>query len=200
MPRCTIRRTPANGMAAVLWITRLSLIRKDGRWNIERGKYIFRFYTCQSNVLCALTCLLMCVFTLAGEVPEWVWLLKYIGTAAVTVTMMTVLLFLGPMVGSVTKLLTKSDFFLHLLNPLAALVSLCVFERRPLSFPAALLGMIPVALYAPLYAYKVLHAPEEKRWDDFYRFNMKGKLPLAYLLMAAGTFLICMALMWILNL
>ena len=36
---------------------------------------------------------------MTGEVPEWVWLLKYAGTAAVTVTMLTVFLFLAPSVG-----------------------------------------------------------------------------------------------------
>ena len=36
---------------------------------------------------------------MAGEHPEWVRLLKYAGTAAVTVTMLTVFLFLAPVVG-----------------------------------------------------------------------------------------------------
>ena len=57
--------------------------RKDGAWDIARGKNAFRFFTVQSNVLCAAAALLLCV------VPSqrWSWLLKYIGTAAVTVTL-----------------------------------------------------------------------------------------------------------------
>ena len=68
----------------------LSFPRKDGEWRPERWKAAFRFFTVQSNVLCAAACLLTAAFAMTGEVPEWVWLLKYAGTAAVTVTMLTV--------------------------------------------------------------------------------------------------------------
>ena len=108
----------------------LSFPRKDGEWRPERWKAAFRFFTVQSNVLCAAACLLTAAFAMTGEVPEWVWLLKYAGTAAVTVTMLTVFLFLAPSVGKdwVKVLLTgtPSDLFMHLLTPAAALVSFCV--------------------------------------------------------------------------
>jgi hypothetical protein len=74
-----------------------------------------------------------------------------------------------------------------------------VFEKRGLSFGAALLGMLPVALYAALYKYKVLHAPADRRWEDFYGFNKGGKWPLALGFMLLGSFLVCMALMLLQN-
>ena len=130
--------------------------RKDGQRAPEQLRFVFRFYTTQSNVLCAVSALLMAVFALAGNVPEWVWLLKYIGTAAVTVTMLTVFFFLAPSIASIGKnwveiLLTGSDIFMHLLTPLMALVSFCVFERRGMTFPQCLLGVLLVVLYGPLY-------------------------------------------------
>ena len=73
--------------------------RKDGKWCPERGKFSFRFFTCQSNVLCAAASLLCAVTLLCGDMPGWVWTLKYMGTAAVTVTMLTVFLFLWPSFG-----------------------------------------------------------------------------------------------------
>ena len=175
--------------------------RKDGQWAPEQARVAFRFYTCQSNVLCAVTALLVAVFHLAGSLPQWVWLLKYIGTAAVTVTMLTVLFFLAPSFGkgALKVLLSGTDLFMHLITPLLALVSFCVFERRGMTFCQSLWGMLPVVLYGPVYLYKILFALPEKRWDDFYGFNKQGKWPVAFAGMVIGTFLICMGIMALQN-
>ena len=177
--------------------------RKDGQWMPERWRIAFRFFTCQSNVFCALACLLTAVFAAAGKVPEGIWLLKYAGTAAVTVTMTTVFLFLAPIVGQgwVKRLLTGavSDLFMHLLTPAAALVSFLLLEKRGMTFAQALTGMIPVILYGVLYIYKTQYAPAAKRWEDFYAFNRNGKLAASCTGMVIGTFLICMALMALQN-
>ncbi|MBR6165170.1 MAG: hypothetical protein IKQ45_04465 [Clostridia bacterium] len=171
--------------------------RRDRRWDIQRGKYALRFFTSQSNILCAAAALLMCFF----PQNRFVWLLKYTGTAAVTVTMLTVFLFLAPSIGKggLRQLLKGSDLFLHLIAPLLALVSFCVFEKRGMSFALSLAGMLPVVLYGPWYLYKILYAPEEKRWDDFYGFNKGGRWPVTFAMMTVGTFLICMGLLALQN-
>ena len=177
--------------------------RKDGKWIPERGRLAFRYFTCLSNVLCAVSALLAAVSGLSGPVPQWIWILKYTGTAAVAVTMATVFLFLAPSVGKGwydVLLKRPSDLFMHLLTPVMALVSFCVLEKRGLTFPRSLFGLLPVALYGPLYLYKTVYAPEEKRWKDFYGFNRNGKWPLSFAGMLLGTFLICMGLMALQNL
>ena len=176
--------------------------RKDGRWVPENTRKAFRFFTVQSNVLCALACLLYAAASPAGPVPDWLWVLKLIGTAAVTVTMLTVFLFLAPSIGKdwVKVLLKGNDFFMHLLTPLLALLTFCVFEKRGLSFQRSLWGMLPVTLYGPLYLYKILYAPEGKRWEDFYGFNKGGHWPVSFTAMLLGTFLICLGLMALQNL
>ena len=180
----------------------VSFFRKDGQWVPERGKFALRFFTTLSNILCAAACLLTALAMNAGGVPEWIWTLKYIGTAAVTVTMLTVLLFLAPSFGkgALKVLLSGTDLFMHLITPLLALVSFCVFERQGMTFLQSLWGMLPVLLYGPLYLYKILFAPPEKRWDDFYGFNKQGKWPVAFAAMVAGTFAICMGIMALQNL
>ena len=179
----------------------VSFFRKDGQWMPERGKFALRFFTTLSNILCAVACLLMSVTMNAGKVPEWIWMLKYIGTAAVTVTMLTVLFFLAPSFGkgALKVLLSGTDLFMHLVTPLMALVSFCVFERRGMTFCQSLWGMLPVLLYGPVYLYKILFALPEKRWDDFYGFNKQGKWPIAFAGMVLGTFLICMGIMALQN-
>ena len=69
-----------------------------------------------------------------------------------------------------------------------------------MTFRQALAGLLPVALYGPLYLYKILFAPPEKRWEDFYGFNKTGKWPVSFAAMLAGTFLICMGIMALQNL
>ena len=188
-------------IALLTLIIVVSFFRKDGQWVPERGKFALRFFTTLSNILCAVACLLMSVMMNAGKVPEWIWMLKYIGTAAVTVTMLTVLFFLAPSFGkgALKVLLSGTDLFMHLVTPLMALVSFCVFERRGMTFCQSLWGMLPVLLYGPVYLYKILFALPEKRWDDFYGFNKQGKWPIAFAMMVLGTFLICMGIMALQN-
>ena len=188
-------------IALITLIIVVSFFRKEGQWVPERGKLVFRFFTTLSNVLCATACLLTALAINAGGIPEWIWMLKYIGTAAVTVTMLTVLFFLAPTFGkgALKVLLSGTDLFMHLITPLMALVSFCVFERRGMTFCQSLWGMLPVLLYGPVYLYKILFALPEKRWDDFYGFNKQGKWPIAFALMVLGTFLICMGIMALQN-
>ena len=170
------------------------LFRRDGKWDLDRARNAFRFFTVQSNTLCAISALFLLLYPDAA----WTYYLKYIGTCAVTVTMMTVLLFLGPVFGY-QYMFKGSDLFMHLLTPLLAIVSLCVFESKGMSPVAACLGLLPVALYAPLYLYKILLAPKEKRWDDFYGFNRNGKWYASYLFMHLGAAVICTVMYLLLN-
>ena len=89
-------------------ILTLRFFHRDGVWRISSGASAFHYFTVQSNVFCAAAALLMCF---APSQP-WVWTLKYIGTVAVTVTMLTVFLFLGPNLGY-KKLLTGTDLFIQ---------------------------------------------------------------------------------------
>lgn len=177
-------------------VASLRFFKRDGTWALGHARAAFRFFTVQSNVFCALAALLMCV---AGS-QRWAWLLKYIGTAAVTVTMMTVLLFLGPSLGGYKDLLKGFNLFMHLLTPLMAIFSFCFLEKRGLAFSTSLLGMLPVVLYGSWYLYKTIYAPEGKRWEDFYGYNKGGKWPLSLACMLIGTFLICMLLRLMQNL
>ncbi len=170
--------------------------RKDGKWDSAKTRAAFRFFTVQSNVLCAFSALLMCL----APSSRVAWTLKYVGTAAVTVTLVTVFLFLAPSLGSLRPLLKGNSLFMHLLTPLAAIVSFCCFEKRGLSFASSLWGMLPVVLYGLLYLYKVVFVPADRRWEDFYGFNKGGKWPLTFITMAAGAFTVCMGLTALQNL
>ena len=186
----------------VMSIVTVSFFEKDGKWSLANGRRPLKYFTFLSNVLCAVGALLIIFFPTVYPI----WILKYMGTAAVTVTMVTVLVFLGPALGF-KRVLTGRDFWLHLVNPILAIVSFTVCERTTLTawnkimphnvfgVPAALWGMLPVVLYGLLYGYKVMLAPEGKRWDDLYGFNKGGKWYISVVLMLLGTAVIC-AVYW----
>ena len=146
-------------------------------------KQLFCYFTVLSNVFCAITSAIVLFAWIGGSLPLWVVLLKFVGTAAVTVTLLTVFLFLGPFSGEWKLLLSGPDLFLHLFNPLIAIVSLCFFEHTDFAFGYVLLGLIPVILYGVWYYYRVVVLPENRRMDDFYGFNKGGKWPLSCVFM-----------------
>ena len=160
-------------------------------------KIVLRYYTVLSNLLCAAACLAVVIARLCGTVPPAVLILKYVGTAAVTVTLLTVMLFLGPFVYDFKLLLTGPDLWLHLVCPVLAIVSLLLWDKPDASFWIVLLGALPVPLYGAFYLYRVVYAPPEKRWDDFYGFNRGGKWPLSLVLMVLGALAISVVL-WVL--
>ena len=165
-----------------------------------RGKapmrVMLRFFTTLSNLLCALTALLVVIFRVCGGAPNWVLVLKYIGTAAVTVTLLTVLLFLGPTKGF-KRMFSGPDFWLHLPAPVLAIVSLLLCDKPALPFAGTLLGVLPVLLYSIVYIFRVLFAPEERRWPDFYGFNRDGKWPVSLGAMLVGSYA-ASVLLWLL--
>ena len=160
----------------------------------EQKRIVFRFFTALSNLFCAAASLVMVICILAGNVPRGIILWKYVGTCAVTVTFLTVMLFLGPVSKDYKGLLSGHDFFLHLVCPLLAIISYCFFEKTAVGFYTVIYGVIPVVLYAALYLYKVVLAPAEKRWDDFYGFNRNGKWQISVIAMICGAFVISVIL------
>lgn len=147
------------------------------RMDIKKAgvNYVMRFFTIQSNLLCALSALLVLVLRLCGTVPNAALVFKHVGTAAVAVTMTVVVFYLGPISKNYFSLFKGTNFFLHFFIPVLAIVSLLLWDKPEGGFWIVLLGTLPIPLYAPLYTYKVLYAPESRRWDDFYRLSAGGK-------------------------
>ena len=158
-------------------------------------KILFRYFTVLSNLFCAAAAAITAIAGAFGTLPLWVVLLKYTGTAAVTVTLLTVLLFLAPSSGEWKKLLSGPDLIWHLICPLLAIVSFCAFEHKTrFGFGWTLLGVLPVLLYGIFYFSRVVLAREENRMEDFYGFNKGGKWYLSVPLMLLGAFAISVVL------
>ena len=165
-------------------ISFLFCFRKDGRWDLRAGKKSLRFFTILSNLFCAVSALLWVLSS-----SYWAWLLKYVGTVAVTVTLLTVIFFLGPNMGY-KPLFSGKELYLHLCGPLLAIVSFCFMECQfALSFSLSLLGILPVIIYGFVYLVEVVIL---KNWEDFYGYNKDGKWKISMAAMFAGGFAVCM--------
>ena len=156
-------------------------------------RVILRFFTALSNLLCAVAALAVAVCRLGGDLPYWAGVLKYVGTAAVSVTMMTVLCFLGPIYGY-KLMFSGPDLWLHLVSPALAIASLLLWDKPAMPFGTVFLAAACVPVYGAVYIYRILLAPEARRWQDFYSFNRGGKWWLSCIAMTLGGFIVSLAL------
>lgn len=166
----------------------------SGNMRVNRG-VIFRYFTVDSNILCALSCIPPLFFR---DKPgsKSIMLFRYAGTTSVTVTMMTVLLFLGPVYGY-ASMFSNWNLWLHLLGPVLAIVSFIwlEWEEASLEKKHILLAILPVILYGIVYYIMVvLIGSENGGWPDFYMFNAGGRWYLSFGAMLVGTALIALIL------
>ena len=169
----------------------------SGNMQVSRS-VIFRYFTVDSNILCAISCGFSVWFMIQalrrekGGIPKAVMLFRFAGTSAVTVTMMTVLLFLGILYGY-PAMFAGWNLWLHLLGPLLAILSFVWLERDG-SAPEKrdlFLAALPVIVYGGVYlAMVILIGRDRGGWPDFYGFNLGGRWYLSYLGMITGTLLI----------
>ncbi len=178
---------------AIVFITVLAmvvLIRRTPRENLPSS---FRYFTVLSNLFCAFTALVLLLCELFSAMPLWATALKYMGTVSVTVTLLTVFLFLLPVSKSLEGLLSNGpEIIMHLVTPLLALISFLGFEGRGLSAWVIPLGILPVLLYGWLYLNRVVMTGA---WPDIYGFNKDGKWKLSFSFMMAGTAAVAL-LLW----
>ena len=101
-----------------------ALIVKAG---LREPKYLFIFYTQLSNMMAALSALLLVIF---GQ-PAWVTGLRYLATCMLVMTAVVTACVLVPLGGDPRKLLfTGHGLYVHLLCPLLCAVSYIVFEEH----------------------------------------------------------------------
>ena len=180
---------------AIVFFTVLAFRALVQRTPKEKLPESFRYFTVLSNLFCAFTALLMLLCELFGTMPAGAATLKYMGTAAVTVTLVTVFVYLLPATGNLKGLLDSwPELIMHLITPLLAILSFLFFENEGLSAWIIPLGVLPVLLYGWLYLDRVVVA---RAWPDLYGFNKTGQWKRSFAFMVVGAILIAV-LLWLL--
>ena len=176
-------------------MSRFFTVGGDGNMAVMNTR-CFQYFTVDSNLLAALASLLLLIGQLrslgSGKQPSrWLLVFKHVGAAAVGVTFFTVFCFLGFLYGY-RSMIEGANLFMHLLTPLLAMLGFCFLEREPLiRFRCVFLGLLPTILYGIVYITMVF---VEKRWPDFYGFNIGGRWIFSCFLMVCATLLISAAL------
>ena len=159
---------------------------KVGTGNMQVvGSTCFRFFTIDSNILCAITCAIMLVFNIRRlkdnnlVTPQWAVIAKLLGMNSVMVTFIVVVIGLTPMNMIMNgkplfDLFTENSFFLHFLCPVMAFISVVIFEKYDdFDKKYMWLELVAVIVYGIVYFTMVLIL---KEWEDFYGFAAGGKI------------------------
>ena len=159
------------------WIAILAAVTDMGSPLMAGGLYSLKFFTTHSNLLNGADCAAMRNVLMLGKKPSQgaqTW--KLAGTAAVGLTFLTVMVFLGPVFGYGGMFL-GTNFWYHLALPVISILSFVTLERDArLPFRTTFLAVVPMLLYSVGYLGNVLiQGPGE--WPDkhdFYGFLLWG--------------------------
>ncbi|MBR6090525.1 MAG: hypothetical protein IKP86_11365 [Anaerolineaceae bacterium] len=120
-----------------------------------------KYFTVDSNILMGIAAFWAAIDqgkVLKGkkaEVPALTYILKLAGTVSVTLTMLVTIFFLGPTMGRTYgffSLFEKSNFFLHLFNPVLSLIVFLCFEKSSkIEFKHTFTAVIPLMIYGVYY-------------------------------------------------
>lgn len=153
---------------------------KNGGALSTDGITSLKFFTVLSNLLNGLISLIYAVWMLKNKENTIVKkTVKLVGTAAVSLTFLTVCFFLGPVFGY-GMMFSGANFWLHLICPVASILSFIIFERgTEIPFKNTFFSVIPTALYAVGYLSNVFinGVGDVNNWNernDFYGFFLFG--------------------------
>lgn len=174
----------------------------EGSALMTAGLSNLRFFTVLSNILEGVACLALLIAAAAGRaIPLWAAELKLAAAASVALTFITVMVFLGPMLGY-KYLFTGSNLWFHGIIPIAAMVEFAFidcYEGFPaVPFKATFTAVIPMLLYGVWYLINVIRGgmADGRFVNDWYGFAMWG-IPaslLVYVVIAAVTWLFALLL------
>ena len=161
------------------------------------GLRSLKYFTVLSNLLQAVASLAyvgavgLALSGRRNRVSRSILRLKYAATVSVSLTFLTVMLFLGPVFGY-RGMFSGPSFWFHLVVPLAAALDFCALDREGgVTMRDSLITLLPMALYGVFYALNILvnglGTPGHS--NDWYGFALGGlkTIPLVFLVIALAT-------------
>ena len=185
-------------MAPRTWL-RMVFVFEDSRLT-STGLGSLKYFTILSNLLMGLASLIYVIGILtrrgARRKTGWAEVLKCVATASVTLTLVTVLVFLGPLYGY-RAMFSGVNFWLHAVIPLLAIIDLMFLDtevRYELS--ATFASIVPMILYGIFYLGNILinGRGEWPNTNDWYGFGQWG-IPVMLVI-----FVIISVLTWLMSL
>ncbi|MBQ1391672.1 MAG: hypothetical protein IIY82_07970 [Firmicutes bacterium] len=156
---------------------------------------LFRYFTTLANMITALAASFLIPFAINGirkkrfVTPKWLSMLHYTGTVSTTLILVFALVFILPFDPEFA--IGGSNFFLHIVCPIAVLISYELVESKHVySRKDLLVCLLPIFCYSLVYLVMVVLIGEERGgWEDLYMLNTfvpaYVSLPLVWLLALA---------------
>ena len=174
----------------------------DGNMQV-RGLSSLKFFTNLSNWFMAITALVSVFFNIrniakgSNVLPRTFYLFKFAAAVSVSVTFLTCVFFLAPINvftlapygipawKAYLYMFAGNTFYLHFLTPvLSIIVTFCLEKTDSFEKNKVWMGVVPVFLYAILYAVMVaVIGADNGGWRDFYHFTFGGR---NYLIFISG--------------
>ena len=143
----------------------------------------------------------MILKTKRGNISTKLYLLKFIATSGVGMTLTVVFVYLGPIAdGGYSAMLQNCNLFFHLIIPVLSMITFMFLEKTDkLKFKFTFYGMIPVIIYSILYLINFLIHIENGQVSpvyDWYYFVQFGLwtivivIPIVYAISYLVSFLI----------
>lgn len=121
----------------------------------SKGFVNLKYYTTLSNIFAAVVAGVWIVDCIKKKDSPALSLWKLMSASAVGVTFIVVLGFLGPLYGFGT-MYVGSNFFLHLVVPVMAMMEFVIFNERKLSIKQNLFTIFPPLVYGTVYVINTL--------------------------------------------
>ena len=157
---------------------------KDTSVLSDSGLSFLKYYTVDSNIFIGIAALLLIIYELLflnkkiKEIPKYVYIIKYTGTVAVTLTFLVTLLYLAPSLGNKCWFLYQnSNLFFHLIVPILSFISFCFFEKIDLNIRKSFYGLSTMLVYGIIYTINVFIHQENGKIGmeyDWYGFVQHG--------------------------
>ena len=141
-----------------------------------------RYFTVESNILIGFISIICIVYDLLRLLkkiekrPKWLDITEFVGASCLALTMVTILLILGPGVAikdgnidSFFNLYRNHNLLFHLLTPVASIAVFLLNADKKLDYKLILIALIPAIAYEIFYASTAIS-----------HMDANGKVPFAY--------------------
>ena len=165
---------------------------------------MLKFYTVDSNLLMGIVSIILIIYEIRflegkiKEIPNYVYIIKMIGTAGILLTFVTTLFFLSPMYG-LYAMYNNANLIFHLIVPVLAFISYIVFEKYNNKYKYAFFGILPMFIYSIYYTSMILIHLNDGGLTykyDFYNF-LQGNINNIYIvvpIMYIGAYILSLLL------
>lgn len=149
---------------------------------------MLKFYTVDSNILIGISSLIFIIYEFKllkqkiKEIPNKIYIFKFISTSAITLTFLITAIFLAPQYGFYA-MYNNNNLFFHLIIPLLSIITYIRYEHHLNKYSYALYGIIPMFIYSIYYSSRVLIHLNDGGLTfkyDFYGF-LQGNLNNIYI-------------------